>query len=164
MGEVKAVRTTPFTYVWLQYFHWTLAYSFRYLFWKLAMISLIAGLWYSVMGYNIATSLAIVAITLVGSAIFLVVVAAFRLSGKYARFTFLQSRLMEFSGRGLLITVANGSESLVAWSDLKSVTWKTDVAVVRLRTSQGVFVPTSAFATPEDLATAKSICHKFLGQ
>lgn len=164
MGEIKAVRTMPFTYVWMQYFRWTLAYSFRYLFWKLAMISLIAGLWYSLMRDNIATSLVIVAITLVGSAIFLVGVAAFRLSGKYARFMFLQSRLMEFSERGLLITVANGSESLVAWSDLKSVTWKPDVAVVRLRTSQGVFIPSSAFATAEDLVIAESICHKFLGQ
>ncbi len=157
MGEFKPVRTQPFLYQWKQYFVWNVAYASKYLFWKLAVVSGLMGVFFFYGGYSPAIALVIVVGVLAWSSICLVAMVAFRVSGKYARVALRRSRYIELSERGILVSADNGSESIVAWNDIQSVTWNADRAVVRLSSRQAFFIPVAAFSSQEDWAAAKAI-------
>jgi hypothetical protein len=161
--EFKQVRTQPFLYQWKQYFIWNLAYATKYLFWKLAVISGAMGIFFFLCGYSPFLSLAIVIGVLAWSSICLIAMVAVRVSGKYAREAFQRFRYTEISASGILVSADNGSESIVAWTDIQSVTWNADRAVVRLKSRQGFFIPTEAFSSQQDLATAKAISLQYTG-
>ena len=100
-----------------------MAFVFKYTYWKIAVVSLILGVAFLFLGFTWQLAVEVTAGYLIGFAIFLAVVVVVKMSTQYARTTFTRSRYAEISERGIMISADNGSESLIAWSDLLSVNW-----------------------------------------